>query len=369
MADTIQDVNQSINDLSVTDSGLIEKATLVPALLDITGLLQFMGMPTYDDVAAMQAADPEDGLKAVVRDAGLFVYTEPVPGVIPSGSYPANNGIGYWRKQELSSLSSLLDVALSTPTNGQVLRFNSSTGKWENGNQSISALAWSAITGTPTTLAGYLNSPNAAVVQDFSVGRDVSVTRNFTISGNISGSGSISASAISSSTLASTGNLTVGGTAQVTGNLSTSANLTVQGSASVTGAITSSAVISGTNGSFSGAISGASLALSGNATVNGTTNIVGNTGINGTANVLGKTTIGDQSVSGSGGLDVLLGPVRVYQSLQVLGPSSSLSSATASSLRITALSVYSSNADAISNGVPVGTVYRITGTGNLAIVY
>ena len=55
---------------------------------------------------------------------------------------------GFWTDQYLSALgknnsgggggatalTDLVDVAISSPTNGQVLKYNSSTGKWYNGN-------------------------------------------------------------------------------------------------------------------------------------------------------------------------------------------------------------------------------------------
>ena len=55
-----------------------------------------------------------------------------------------------------SSLSELLDVTISSPSNGQVLKYNSSTGKWYNGtDEGVTTLSWGNITNKPTTIAGY----------------------------------------------------------------------------------------------------------------------------------------------------------------------------------------------------------------------
>lgn len=77
---------------------------------------------------------------------------------------------GFWTQQYISAmgqnnsgggggasaLSDLLDVAISSPTNGQVLKYNGSTHKWYNGtDEGISSVAWGNVTDKPTTIAGY----------------------------------------------------------------------------------------------------------------------------------------------------------------------------------------------------------------------
>lgn len=79
---------------------------------------------------------------------------------------------GFWTQQYISALGqnsgsggggggatrldALSDVAISNPTNGQVLKYNSTTGKWYNGTDSgVSSVAWGDITGKPSTIAGY----------------------------------------------------------------------------------------------------------------------------------------------------------------------------------------------------------------------
>jgi len=55
-----------------------------------------------------------------------------------------------------TTLAGLLDVAISNPSNGQVLKYNSTTQKWYNGtDEGVTSLAWSQITNKPTTISGY----------------------------------------------------------------------------------------------------------------------------------------------------------------------------------------------------------------------
>ena len=53
-----------------------------------------------------------------------------------------------------STLAELLDVEISSPTDGQVLKYDSATGKWVNGSdEGISSVSWASITGKPSTFA------------------------------------------------------------------------------------------------------------------------------------------------------------------------------------------------------------------------
>lgn len=54
-----------------------------------------------------------------------------------------------------STLADLLDVAISSPTNGQVLMYNASTNKWYNGTVQQGSSDWNSIGNKPTTIAGY----------------------------------------------------------------------------------------------------------------------------------------------------------------------------------------------------------------------
>lgn len=58
-------------------------------------------------------------------------------GVPVSPDDPAyNNNAKYWAEHVNGSLANLLDVDLVNLTNGQVIKFNSTTGKWENADES-----------------------------------------------------------------------------------------------------------------------------------------------------------------------------------------------------------------------------------------
>lgn len=54
-----------------------------------------------------------------------------------------------------TALTDLVDVAISSPVNGQALVYNSATGKWVNSTIQTGSSAWADITGKPTTLIGY----------------------------------------------------------------------------------------------------------------------------------------------------------------------------------------------------------------------
>ena len=76
---------------------------------------------------------------------------------------------GFWTEQYISALGQgsggggggatalvdLVDVAISSPTDGQVLMYNATTNKWYNGTVQSGSSAWQDITGKPTTIAGY----------------------------------------------------------------------------------------------------------------------------------------------------------------------------------------------------------------------
>ena len=90
-----------------------------------------------------------NAIKVVSRDgvsSGNFYAT----GSVSALGFAAGGGGG-----GASALTDLVDVAVSSPTNGQVLMYNSTTGKWYNGTVQQGSSAWSDITGKPTTIAGY----------------------------------------------------------------------------------------------------------------------------------------------------------------------------------------------------------------------
>ena len=90
-----------------------------------------------------------NAIKVVNRD-GVTPASFYATGSVSALGYAAGGGgVG------ASALTDLVDVAISSPTNGQVLMYNSTTGKWYNGTVQQGSSAWSDITGKPTTIAGY----------------------------------------------------------------------------------------------------------------------------------------------------------------------------------------------------------------------
>lgn len=61
-----------------------------------------------------------------------------------------------------SSLSGLSDVALSSPSNGQVLKWNSTSSKWENANESGGS-SWTDVTGTLTAGSTSITLSDASI--------------------------------------------------------------------------------------------------------------------------------------------------------------------------------------------------------------
>ena len=55
----------------------------------------------------------------------------------------------------LLTVEDLDNVQVTSPSNGQVLAWNSTDNKWENANASISTVDWSNVTSQPTLLTGY----------------------------------------------------------------------------------------------------------------------------------------------------------------------------------------------------------------------
>ena len=81
-----------------------------------------------------------NAIKVVSRDgvsSGNFYAT----GSVSALGFAAGGGGG-----GASALTDLVDVAVSSPTNGQVLMYNSTTGKWYNGTVQQGSSAWSDIT-------------------------------------------------------------------------------------------------------------------------------------------------------------------------------------------------------------------------------
>ena len=67
-----------------------------------------------------------------------------------------------------SALGDLLDVDISSVADGQVLKYDSATGKWVNGNdEGVSSVSWSNITGKPSTFVPAAHSHTKSDISDF----------------------------------------------------------------------------------------------------------------------------------------------------------------------------------------------------------
>jgi len=81
---------------------------------------------------------------------------------LPDLTSKTTNG-GGWR-----NLYQMHDVSLSTPTNGQVLKYNSTTNLWENGTDSASA-SWGEITGTLSNQTDLQSALDAKVSETLAI--------------------------------------------------------------------------------------------------------------------------------------------------------------------------------------------------------
>ena len=108
----------------------------------------------------------------------LFQLYNNTTKINPNGTLPIDKTnlnikamFGFWTEQYLSalglnsqggggggatSLDDLVNVAIASPTDGQVLKYNAQTHKWVNGNdEGVTSVLWSNILNKPTTIGGY----------------------------------------------------------------------------------------------------------------------------------------------------------------------------------------------------------------------
>lgn len=215
MANTIEQANEDIANISSTSTGLIQKSSLTPILTLITLLVSGRTF-TVADAAALQDLNPEEATTVIVIGEGVYTYDADAG----SGTYPALGG-GYWILQNLAALASLLDVVLTSPADGQVLKFNASTGKWENGNQAVANIGWANVTDKPI-IAG---TTNPAIAGSLSVGGTLGVTGAASFGNNLG----IALALTIGTTLGVTGLATLLGGLNLTGNLTMTGNQAVTG--------------------------------------------------------------------------------------------------------------------------------------------
>lgn len=99
----------------------------------------FNGLTAIDHIAIPQSAptSPQAGKS--------YLYAD---GVATGGGTPPAGA---------SLLSQMMDVGIASPTNGQILQYNATTGKWENKNYVQGATTWAEIIGRPTALSAFAN--------------------------------------------------------------------------------------------------------------------------------------------------------------------------------------------------------------------
>ncbi len=98
--------------------------------------------------------------------ANYGLYTEQFLSALGLNSQQGSSG----------ALEDLVDVNISNPQNNEVLKYDSQSGKWVNGtDQGVTSLAWSQITGKPTTVSGY-GITDAYISNDTIVLGSVSIT-------------------------------------------------------------------------------------------------------------------------------------------------------------------------------------------------
>jgi hypothetical protein len=118
-------------DIAVTTGG---------KLTDITAIQG--GWQTVDTVADMNALTGSATLKGKLTDGQIFYVndTDALYQLTIAGSFPFNtytfNSFSFGGGGGASSLGELTDVTTGSLSNGQVLQYNSSTGKWEASNVS-----------------------------------------------------------------------------------------------------------------------------------------------------------------------------------------------------------------------------------------
>ena len=135
-----------------------------------------------------------------------------------------------------ASLSGLTDTSISSPAGGQIIIYNSTSGKWENANAPVAAV-WGNITGTLSNQTDLQNALNAKQSTITGAASTV-VSNNLTESRVVvsSSSGKISASSISTTKLGYLTDVTSNIQAQLNGKQATISNLSSIESGAAAGA-------------------------------------------------------------------------------------------------------------------------------------
>lgn len=134
---TIAQLIQELNAVQSTPSGLVEwnNNSLESVMTNgVQALLLERGLMQVADVAALQLVGGAESNAVAIPDGGYFIW-------LASGSpdyvtiFPAAGG-GVWKQQFVQdpavALAGLVDVVITSPSNNQILQYNSSTSKWIN---------------------------------------------------------------------------------------------------------------------------------------------------------------------------------------------------------------------------------------------
>jgi len=196
-------------------------------LNDVTALLLGRGVYQVANTTALQAVGASESLCCGINGTGIFFWqSSGTPDY--SSSFPASGG-GIWVKQNYTqslALSNLTDVFIpTTPHDNQILSF--SGGKWiaSTASNSLAALTDVAITSIADGEVIYYNSTSGKYVNSTTFKltgvnhRDITTIGNLSIA-NITATGAITAASVATSGAVSVGsNLTVASDAQISGSL------------------------------------------------------------------------------------------------------------------------------------------------------
>lgn len=283
MPTTIAQFITDVANVKNTSSGKVEwNGNSLQSIMvnDIAPLFLNRGVAQVADTTALQALSGSESKAAGIDGVGLFFWAA---SGTPNGStiFSASGG-GVWKKQNVvqtPSLATLSDVQLTSPSNGQFLTYQ--TGKWVNGNASISVSSLSDVDNTK--LNGYVfyrrfgldgkyqTSPYVRIsdsigFSDFKVTGTIEATSHLVVGGNLTVSGL----------------LTLGGSLSVSGTLSAVGNFAIATNKFTVAAASGNTVVAGT------------LTVAGVLTLNSHLESSGNIDTDGTVSISGDLYVGSE---------------------------------------------------------------------------
>jgi len=249
---------------------------------------------------------------------GNGVFTTPADFKIqPGGLFRQVGGAGGGGSTITQTLAGLSDVAISGPTNGQPLVYNTAATKWQNQSVLTASLNGNATTATTAATASYIAGASV----------DGAVNDSNRLGGNVASyytnASNINAGTINNTYLPSAINVT-SVTASFSGNLTGTASYATQAlSASYYGGSVISASFASTASYVLNAISAsyapqtAAFPYTGSAIISGSLIVTGSLNAIGSANISGSLSVisGSFSLTGSGGSRMYIGKSNQYPTL------------------------------------------------------